>query len=183
MTLKKKHRVIERFISDFHWGDKWLSRKRGFKSLEDMHDYIVDQHNAVVHEEDITFIMGDLTKDTNEFYYLLDKMKGIKRIILGNHDKPKHIRELLNHVDSVSGIIKYKGILLSHCPVHPQELQYRAKINIHGHLHDQIVSKEIVEGKRDTDGSIPDNRYINVSCEQINFQPKTFKELGILNRG
>jgi calcineurin-like phosphoesterase family protein len=121
--------------------------------------------------------------ESDEYYHLLDQMNGRKIVILGNHDKPKHVRSLLNHVESVIGMIKYKGILLTHCPVHPQELEYRAKINIHGHMHENKVPQVVIDGQRDTRGCIIDKRYINVCCENIDYQPKTFKELGILNRG
>jgi calcineurin-like phosphoesterase family protein len=76
-------------------------------------------------------------------------------------------------------MVRYKGAFLTHCPVHPQELEYRTSINIHGHLHEYNVTKNIIRGTRDTNLGVPDKRYINVSCEQVNYQPKTLKELGI----
>jgi calcineurin-like phosphoesterase family protein len=37
-----------RFISDYHFGHKWLSKHRGFKSPDEMNDHIISQHNKIV---------------------------------------------------------------------------------------------------------------------------------------
>jgi calcineurin-like phosphoesterase family protein len=71
---------------------------------------------------------------------------------------------MLNYVHSVSGIIYYKDVcILSHCPVHPQELTYkRAHYNIHGHVHEN---------------SLDDPKYINVCAEMIDYTPVEFSKL------
>lgn len=39
----------------------------------------------------------------------------------------QHVQELLKYVESVAGMIDYKGFALTHCPIHPIELErYRA---------------------------------------------------------
>ena len=168
-----------RFISDYHFGHEFMAKIRGFKDIHEMNEHIIKEHNSVVHKKDITYILGDITANTDKWYFLLDQMKGRKIVILGNHDEPKHVSELLKYVETVAGMIKYKGIFLSHCPVHPQELEYRVPINIHGHLHEYNVTKQIISGTRDTKKGINDPRYVNVSCEQLNYKPKTLKELGV----
>lgn len=168
-----------RFIADYHFGHDKIAKLRGFKDHFEMNDHIVKEHNKVVNKRDIVYILGDITRNTNKWYFYLDQMVGRKIVILGNHDEYKHVPDLLNYVESVSGIMQYKGIFLSHCPVHPQELEYRVNRNIHGHLHEYNVTKEIIPNRRNTKSGTKDNRYINVSCEQINYQPKTLKELGL----
>jgi hypothetical protein len=54
------------------------------------------------------------------------------------------------------------------------ELDYRFNINIHGHIHEKQVLKYIP-----IYGEIPDERYICVSCERVDYTPKTLEELGI----
>lgn len=170
---------VVRFIADYHFGHKFMANLRGFKDVSTMNEYIVSEHNKVVCKKDITYILGDITMETAKWYFYLDQMNGRKIAILGNHDSPKHVSELLKYVEKVGAMIKYKGIFLTHCPIHPQELEYRVSRNIHGHLHEYHVSKIIVKGTRDTKNSIPDKRYIGVSCEQVDYKPKTLKELGI----
>jgi predicted phosphohydrolase len=76
----------------------------------------------------------------------------------------------------VNGVVSYKGIFLTHVPVHPMELEYRIKRNIHGHLHDKVITQPIFTRRVEF---IPDDRYVCVSCEQVGYTPKTLKELGI----
>lgn len=170
---------VVRFIADYHFGHKFVSDLRGFKDPFEMNEHIVSEHNKIVHKKDLTYILGDITMETSKWYFYLDQMNGRKKVILGNHDKMKNIPELLKYVEGVSAVERYKGVFLSHCPIHPQELEYRVTRNIHGHLHSYHVPITVVPGVRDTKGSKPDTRYINVSCEQVDYKPKTLLELGI----
>jgi len=169
-----------RFISDYHFSHAVVAKYRGFDDPFEMNDHIVKEHNKIVHKRDLTIICGDITMETNKWYFYLDQMNGRKWVILGNHDRAKDVPELLKYVDKVAGIIKYKGIFVTHCPIHPQELEYRVNHNIHGHLHEYNVTKEILPKTRDTKMGTPDKRYKNVCCEQVDYKPKTLKELGII---
>jgi calcineurin-like phosphoesterase family protein len=117
--------------------------------------------------------------ESKKEYPTLDRLHGRKIVVGGNHDKPNHTKELLNHVESIVGMVQYKGIFLTHCPVHPREMEYRIKHNIHGHIHENRI-----EHKFRLFGvalfAIPDRRYHCVSCEHIDYTPVTLKELGIL---
>ena len=169
-----------RFISDHHFGHKWMAQHRGFQDEFYMNEHIVKEHNKVVHKRDLTYFLGDVTMETDKWYFYLDQMKGRKKLIMGNHDDGRDVKELLKYFETVESMVKYKGIFLTHCPIHPQELEYRVSRNIHGHLHEYNVTKDIITGERNTNVGVKDERYINVSCEQINYQPKTLKELGII---
>lgn len=57
------------------------------------------------------------------------------------------------------------GFRLSHAPIHPCALgEYD---NIHGHIHRF---------------AIPDNRYINVSCDVINYAPINLDQINVLRK-
>ncbi len=166
-----------RFISDLHFGHNWMATHRGFHDVFYHDDHIIDQWNSVVNKRDLVYILGDITMESSDHYYRLDALNGRKKVVLGNHDDPRHIPELLKYVEEVSGMVKYKGIWLTHCPVHERELEFRVSRNIHGHIHEHNIMREVsyIEG----DVLEPDTRYINVSCEQIDYKPKTLQELGI----
>jgi len=169
---------VVRFISDYHFGHEWMARHRGFRDADAMAEYIINEHNKIVHKKDLTYILGDITMETSKEYPMLDQMNGRKIVLLGNHDNLKHVDELLKYVESVGSMKKYKGTFLTHCPVHPQELEYRVHVNIHGHTHENNVKVRITEGSRHpAKGAEDDTRYINVSCEQIGYKPKTLQEL------
>jgi len=158
---------IVRIISDLHFSHLNMAIKRGFKDQWEMNDHIVEKWNSVVNKKDVTYILGDITMEKSTEYYWLDCLNGIKKVILGNHDQPQHVPQLLKYVNNVAGS-KYwtiKGIgnvIMTHIPIHPCELEYRFKYNIHGHIHDKVID---------------DPRYINVSAEVVDYTPKTFEEL------
>lgn len=155
-----------RFIADLHFRHQNMAIRRGFTTVEEHDDHIISEWNKVVDKRDVTYILGDITMEKSEPYPLLYLLNGIKHVVLGNHDRKQDSAKLLEYVNTVSGIILYKGFYLTHCPVHPMELEYRdTKGNIHGHIHDKEVG---------------DSRYFCVSCERVNYQPKTIEEL--LNR-
>ena len=150
------------FISDPHFHHKNMAIKRGFSCEEEMNELIIDNWNKTISKRDLVYILGDITMEKNN-YSILSRLKGEKTVILGNHDKPQHIPELLKYVNKVGGMINYKGnYILTHCPIHPSELDYRFPYNIHGHCHEN---------------SLDDPRYINVSCEAINYTPVEFSQI------
>lgn len=158
---------IVRFIADLHLGHINMAIRRGFSTVEEHDEYIIASWNSVVDKRDVTYILGDVTMEKKASYALLDRLNGVKHVVLGNHDHRQDIPHLLQHVTSVAGMIQYKGIILTHCPIHPMELEYRFPRNIHGHIHDKVV---MLNG-------CPDSRYICVSCEQIDYKPKSLTEL------
>lgn len=148
-------------ISDLHLGHESMAVKRSFKSAKEQDSYIKEKWNEVVGKRDKVYILGDITMEKSRNYYFLDELKGLKEVILGNHDMSRDVNTLLNYVDKVAGAKKYKGNILTHIPIHESEIE-RFRFNIHGHVHEN---------------SLKDFRYINVSCEVLNYTPKLFSEL------
>lgn len=157
---------VVRFIADLHFSHENMARRRGFTDIYTHDEHIIKQWNSVVDKRDVTYVMGDVTMEKKSPYHLLDRLNGVKHIVLGNHDRKQDSKELLNHVNTVSGVILFHGYYLTHVPVHPMELSYRdVKGNIHGHIHNAEVG---------------DPRYFCVSCERVNYTPVTLEQL--LNR-
>ena len=165
------------FIADLHLSHTNMALKRGFATVEEHDEHIIAKWNSVVSKRDVTYILGDITMEKSAPYHLLDRLNGVKHVVLGNHDRRQDVKKLLEYVDSVAGMVQYKGIMLTHCPIHPMELDYRFKHNINGHIHEKQVMIA-----RDNWGEIiweKDERYICVSCERVDYTPKTLEELGI----
>jgi calcineurin-like phosphoesterase family protein len=147
------HKVY--LIADLHLRHRNMAIKRGFKDEFEHDAHIIEKWNSVVRKNDTVWILGDITMEKTSPYYILNELKGIKKVVLGNHDRPQHVRELLNYVNSVCGMVKYKDYIFTHCPIHESELG-RFKANIHGHVHEK---------------SLDDPKYINVSCEVVDYTP------------
>ena len=143
-------------ISDLHFSHKNMAIRRGFKDETEQDEHIIESWNSVVNKKDTVYCLGDICMERSDPYKLLDRLNGIINVVLGNHDYKNHVPELLKHVNSVAGMIDYKGFILTHCPIHPCQLEHRYNKNIHGHVHSN---------------SIDDSRYINVCCEVIDYKP------------
>ncbi len=168
-----------RFIGCFHLGHEWMARHRGFQDSLHHDEYLINQWNKIVNKKDITYILGDITMEKNEHYYLLDQLNGRKIVILGNHDLPKHSKELLNYVESVAGMIDYKGCALTHCPIHPAEISFY-RLNIHAHIHENKLDEiEYLSRYGDPGEKVEKtlHKYRCVDAKLINFKPKTLEEL------
>lgn len=148
-------------ISDLHLSHTNMAIKRGFSTAEEHDDHIIEKWNSVVTKKDTVWILGDITMEKTSPYHLLDKLKGIKNVVLGNHDMPQHVPKMLEHVNKVCSTFKKKGVIFTHIPIHTQEIGRFSK-NIHGHLHENKVMRT---------EEFPDDRYINVSCECVDFTP------------
>ncbi|MBV1929576.1 MAG: hypothetical protein KUG81_08720 [Gammaproteobacteria bacterium] len=166
-----------RFIADLHFHHENCAKWRGFKSVEEMNELIVTNWNKVVHKKDVTYILGDITNEKAN-YDILDRLNGVKHVVLGNHDDRRHVRKLLDHVNTVAGAIKYKKVhIITHIPVHSSQMNNRYKFNIHGHVHEKSIKALTWDYELKEDKEILHPNYINVSVENIDYTPRTLKEL------
>lgn len=153
-----------RFIADLHLGHKRIcefsgEHRGGCKTVEEHDDWIIKQWNSVVTKRDTVWVLGDVCFDKTKLP-LLKELRGNKHLILGNHDNFA-LEAYQPYFDKIHGFLKYKGVWLSHAPVHPQEL--RGRPNIHGHNHHNIITD--------------DPRYFCASVENIGGQPMEFSEI------
>jgi calcineurin-like phosphoesterase family protein len=168
-----------RLIGCLHIGHRWMANHRGFTD-EFYHDEkIIDTWNSVVNKKDLTYILGDVTMETSKHYYQLDRLMGRKIVVLGNHDRHQDVKELLKHVDSVAGMIDYKGFVLTHCPIHPSDIGM-CRGNIHAHIHENPLEEFWARDKyMDSDSVCRKtlHKYHNVDAHMINYKPKTLEEI------
>lgn len=154
-------------ISDTHIGhnniikfvDSNGNRIRPFESLDEMHQLLLNNWNSVVSDDDVVYHLGDVgfhRVDTADF---LSKAKGKKHLILGNHDNfPMSFYEgYFNSIKVSKRFTLSDGtkLMLSHYPIHDFSL-HGFDVNVHGHIHDKVIL---------------DNKYKNVSVENIGFCP------------
>ena len=163
------------FTSDFHFGhskpydtftrDDGRFLRHEFSNADEADEAIIDRHNAVVRDNDRVYVLGDVCFHTKHLHKV-GRMRGRKVLIKGNHDlfTPQ---EYLQYFDDIRGVHQFKGVVMTHIPIHPESLG-RWGFNVHGHLHWNIV--------RDANGN-PDNRYFNVSVERINYTPISLDEV------
>lgn len=160
-------------IGDTHFGhtniltfkDSYGNIVRKFNSIEEHDQTIIDNWNKVVKPKDKVYHLGDVSLN-KQSVKLIEQCNGTKVLIRGNHDlhPTKYYLQYFRDVYGVRGLGDPKCIL-THVPIHPSSVE-RWLFNVHGHLHHNIID---------------DPRYINVSCEQVNFTPINLREV-LMNR-
>lgn len=130
--------------SDLHLGhDKdFIWKNRGFSSVEEMNEEIVKRFNEILTEDDRLYLLGDCCMGPNDISMpYLEKIKGHKYLIIGNHDTVNKIMEYKNRnifEDIEFGDrIKYKKKMfeLSHRPMLMGNGSNEKIWNLHGHTH------------------------------------------------
>lgn len=141
------------FTSDLHIGHRLVAELRGFTSVNEHDEWILNKLTEIGSRVKLWFL-GDIVIDRSK----LDLIKAIpaknKVLIMGNHDVFS-AREYLEVFDEIIGPVKYKNYFLTHQPIHPQEI-YRVKGNIHGHIHGKMGATKDIEGP-----------YFNVNIENM----------------
>lgn len=149
--------------SDLHLSHQKVAELRGFKTIEEHDETILDNLNTAVGKRDSLWILGDLVFNKATKFRLLDRVPGSNvRIVLGNHDMVTG-NELwpANFMKAFGAAYGKHGTLLTHIPVHPGQKD-RFTLNIHGHLHDKVID---------------DPWYFNVCLEQNGLKPFNMEEV------
>jgi calcineurin-like phosphoesterase family protein len=133
-----------------------------------MDENMVENWNKVVKPNDRVYHLGDVCFKNAYLQAIIPRLNGYKNAVLikGNHDSLK-LSQYAQYFKDIRACHQLDRFILTHIPIHPESLS-RWKANIHGHLHGNIVKLP--------DGS-PDNRYINVSVEQIDYTPIAFETI------
>jgi calcineurin-like phosphoesterase family protein len=146
------------FIGDPHLGHKNIAKFRPFvESCEMNTDLIVAEWRKQIHKRATVYVMGDIAFD-DESLDLVTNLPGTKILIKGNHDDYTSTSAQLEVFKEIHGMLKYKGVWLTHCPIHPDEL--RGKPNVHGHVHMKPIMKRTWYGK-----NVCDPRYFNTCVD------------------
>ena len=155
-------------IGDTHFGHEKTcttfkkpdgSPLRPFANAEEMNVEMIKRWNATVKPEDKVYHLGDVVMN-KKFLHIVKELNGRKVLIRGNHDILKTKEYIDVGFEEIYGVWALNDFVLSHVPLHTQNLEYRWKYNIHGHLHAHVMD---------------DDRYINVSVEQIDYTPIDFE--------
>lgn len=162
-------------ISDTHFGheniltfrDFYGRPVRPFNSVEEMDEHMVQCWNMVVKPGDKVYHLGDVFFGSKDrFKTLWPRLKGSKRLVVGNHDDVKFLSSG-GFFQKVMLWRKFENLLLTHVPAHPSTLsenRFSGKpvVNVHGHIHQN---------------KSPDGPYKCVCVEQTNYSPMNLEEL------
>lgn len=142
-----------------------------------MTEEMIEWYNDIVGDADRVYILGDVAFSASLMRKAVSRLKGRKCLIPGNHD-PKKMRRYFDLFDDVRGYVQRQGFIMSHIPIHPGSLG-RWGLNIHGHLHDNFVTRDYINGSDTPKDSsydslnetVQDLRYYCACVERTNFRP------------
>lgn len=146
------------FTADEHYGHKNIIAycKRPFKTVEEMNEILIDNHNAVVGRKDITVHAGDFCFPRREQY--VRYLNGNHIFIRGNHDHKgdKFYGEIYEKT------IEHQKIVVCHYAMRTWNGSHRGAWNLHGHTHGTLEG----DGKQ-WDVGVDVNNFTPVSFEQL----------------
>lgn len=166
------------YIADTHFGHENIIRfcNRPFSSVNEMNEVIINNWNKRVKEIDEIYIAGDMFFKMNigEVEAILNRLKGRKHLIIGNHDSSWITDELIDkYFESCNNYLEIhdykKFIVLSHYPMLSYNKQSGGYM-IHGHIHnDTLFDYWPVLVRRE--------RILNAGVDINGFKPVTINEL------
>lgn len=156
--------------ADTHFGHASIIRScdRPYSSAEEMDDALIANWNAVVHDRDVVWHLGDFAYgDEARVAKLFHALKGVKRLVLGNHDldnKGRVLKTLVrlpwDHVAHAAEI-KHDGqrISLSHYAGLTWSAEHHGAYQAFGHSHGKLLG---LPGSVDVGVDAQDYRPISV---------------------
>lgn len=140
--------------SDWHFNHdrEFIWKARGFSSVQEMNEVIIQRHNALVRPDDDVYVLGDSSLGGGDTQVLatnkalIERLNGRLHIIRGNHDTDRRVamyESCKNVVGPVlyADMLHYKGyhFYLSHFPTLTSNLEKESlkqcTCNLFGHTH------------------------------------------------
>lgn len=179
------------FTSDTHYGHKNLvkgttawtdpSRCRDFKTVQEHDDFIVNQINSIVGQDDVLYHLGDWS------FGGFDNIKRFRdriicstvHLILGNHDHhiENNFQDCVSYFQSVNHHLEIKieghHIVLSHWPMKIWNKSHKGSWQLHGHCHNNLQPDEWwTKSKRDER-----RRTMDVGLDTNDLKPWSFDQI------
>ena len=185
------------YTSDLHLGQESILqtgrfKERPFNTQEEMWRVIINSWNSKVKKSDDVYILGDIGGYTKEQMHMdvIDKLRGRKHLILGNHDiicpeVRKRFIDISNYkeiTDKSSG--KNIKLALSHYPLLMWNEMFKGRALLYGHLHntrdEYFFQKSLLEYNKDRRaifGIDNDAAAYNVGCMLWGYTPMSYEEI------
>jgi calcineurin-like phosphoesterase family protein len=170
------------FTADTHFCHSSIigSCGRPFENAQEMNLALIDNWNSCVTDRDEIYILGDFLykgkgKDANK---ILDKLKGRKYLIVGNHEKyladPEFKPEAFEWINYYY-VFKYEGvkIVLFHYPILSWDSSHHGSIHLYGHVHNSGIKHPEYGSKLQLLGP----RAVNVGVDVNDFYPVSIKAI------
>lgn len=143
------------FTADTHFWHASQATRRGFATVDDMHERMIERWNAQVSPDDIVYHLGDLTFSSYaRAAEVLQHLKGRIKVVPGNHDDKKVLQKLLTEglIDEIllplqklkvpvyvgNGHNEVHRFVLCHYPLLVWDRAHYGVMHLHGHSHGNL---------------------------------------------
>jgi calcineurin-like phosphoesterase family protein len=154
------------FTSDHHFGHKRIIElaKRPFASVEEMDEEMIHRWNQFVEPGDMVYHLGDFAFADHTPY--LSRLKGQKRLILGNHDHSNRVNKAKGWatVDSLLHVTLPDStpMVLCHYAMRVWSRSHHGAIHLYGHSHGNLMG---------------DSQSCDVGVDRWDFYPVSMDEI------
>ena len=170
------------FTSDLHFGHSNIVRmcNRPFATIEEMDEQLIRNWNRKVHKCDTVYILGDfIFRNEKPPEYYLDRLKGKKHLIVGNHDRHwMRQGDYTHYFEIISNLLEFsdgqRKIAACHYPMMAWPGGMKAFM-LFGHIHGDtdMAWWPIIQQSE---------KMLNVGVDVNGYEPVTFDELVENNR-
>lgn len=132
--------------SDWHFNHNknFIWGARGFSSVKEMNEAIIERHNNLIKDNDIVYVLGDcILGDLDLGLHCINKLKGQKYLAYGNHCTDARLEafaanNLFKDIQFGYRIkFKKKFFLATHFPTITANGNDGSTLNLFGHTHQQ----------------------------------------------
>lgn len=126
--------------SHFNHNKEFVYKARGFDSVEEMNEAIIERWNNYIKPDDVVYHLGDVMMgDLNAGLPLVKSLNGHIKLALGNHDTPQRVAAFSEFFDEIQCAYRIKVgkkvIMLSHYPMLTGNYDESKTYSFHGHTH------------------------------------------------
>lgn len=180
------------YIADLHLGHANVIRfdQRPFATVDEMNDTLIRNWNETVTRGDTVYILGDLiwSKEA-QWPEWLDKLKGQKVLIRGNHDPKEFSAKTKSYFQDIANLKEIvdggRHVIMCHYPIPFHRADYDEKcIMLYGHVHvtrEYEIIERLRKDVRDahTQGFHALGQFINVGCMMpwMDYRPRMLDEI------
>lgn len=166
------------YIADLHLGHGNVIRMDGrpFRDADEMDEALIEKWNEKTADDDVVYVVGDFCfKSARNPVEYLKRMKGRKRLIVGNHDgKLLKNKAAMSYFESADDLLTIadegKQIVLCHYPLAEWPGYFRGAVHVYGHIHNNVRNDVWKHMRTQTDA-------LNAGCMINGYAPATLAEL------
>lgn len=175
------------YISDLHFGHKNILHydNRPFFTVKEMEDAIIENWATRVEACDTVYILGDFCWGSQEEWVrILQRLKGHKVLIRGNHDPAKLSAGVAKHLTDMGEYAEIddagRKIVLCHYPIVCFKNHFRGWYHLYGHVHNSFEASMMEHDKRMMQELYEKEcRMFNVGCMMpwMDYTPRTLDQI------